>query len=158
TSSTSTTRRSRPSRSERSRRRGARCREPEMEAGDPLALALRFAAALGLGVLLGLEREHSQPETGFAGVRTFGLIALAGALAAYVDTELGRAELGLVLFAAVAGLVLVSAVATARAGDIGITTEVSALLAFVLGFLCLAGQVTLAAGLAVASGGVLALK
>ena len=126
---------------------------------DPLVLALRFAAALGLGVLIGLERERTQkPEGGFAGVRTFGLIALAGAMAAYVDGALARPTLGLLLFAAVAALVVVSAVITARQGDIGITTEVSALLAFVLGFLCVYGSVTLAAGLAVASGGVLALK
>jgi len=126
---------------------------------DPLILSLRFAAALGLGVLIGLERERTQkPEGGFAGVRTFGLIALAGAMAAYVDGALARPALGLALFAAVAGLVLVSTVVTARQGDIGITTEVSALLAFLLGFLCVYGNVTLAAGLAVASGGVLALK
>jgi uncharacterized membrane protein (DUF4010 family) len=130
-----------------------------MTEGDPLALALRFAAALGLGVLIGLERERTQkPEGGFAGVRTFGLISLAGALAAYVDIALARPALGLALFVAVAALVVVSAVVSARQGDIGITTEVSALLAFVLGFLCVGGNVPLAAGLAVASGAVLALK
>jgi uncharacterized membrane protein (DUF4010 family) len=59
---------------------------------------------------------------------------------------------------AVAALVVVSAVFAAQRGDPGITTEVSALLAFLLGFLCVYGNVTLAAGLAVASGGVLALK
>jgi uncharacterized membrane protein (DUF4010 family) len=130
-----------------------------MTEGDPLALALRFAAALGLGVLIGLERERTQkPEGGFAGVRTFGLISLAGAMAAYVDVALARPALGLALFVAVAALVVVSAVVSARQGDIGITTEVSALLAFVLGFLCVGGNVPLAAGLAVASGGILALK
>jgi uncharacterized membrane protein (DUF4010 family) len=129
-----------------------------MSDSDPLILVLRFAAALGLGVLIGLERERTQPETRFAGVRTFGLISLAGAMSAYVDGVLGRPLLGLALFAAVAGLVVVSAVTTARQGDIGITTEVSALIAFLLGFLCVHGNVTLAAGLAVASGGVLALK
>ena len=130
-----------------------------MEPGDPLVLALRFAAALGLGVLIGLERERThKPESGFAGVRTFGLISLAGAMAAYVDVALARPQLGLALFLAVAALVVVSAVLTGRQGDIGITTEVSALLAFLLGFLCVSGSVTLAAGLAVASGGILALK
>jgi len=124
----------------------------------PLELALRLAAALGLGVLIGLERERTQPETRFAGVRTFGLIALAGAMAAYVDHALARPGLALARFAAGAGLVVVSAVITARQGDVGITTEVSALLAFVLGYLCVSGNVMLAAGLAVASGGVLALK
>jgi len=125
---------------------------------DPLVLALRFAAALGLGVLIGLERERTQPETRFAGVRTFGLISLAGAMGAYVDGALARPALALALFGAVAALVVVSAVVTARQGDIGITTEISALLAFLLGYLCVYGNVTLAAGLGVASGGVLALK
>jgi uncharacterized membrane protein (DUF4010 family) len=129
-----------------------------MDAADPLTLALRFAAALGLGVLIGLERERSQPDTRFAGVRTFGLISLAGAMAAYFDGFLDQRALAVALFAAVAALVVVSAVTTARQGDIGITTEVSALLAFLLGFLCVSGNVTLAAGLAVASGGVLSLK
>jgi uncharacterized membrane protein (DUF4010 family) len=130
-----------------------------MDAPDPLLLALRFAAALGLGVMLGLERERTQkPEGGFAGVRTFGLISLAGAMAGYLDAVLGRPSLALAVFVAIAGLVIASAVLTARQGDIGITTEVSALLAFLLGFLCVREQVALAAGLAVASGGMLALK
>ena len=47
---------------------------------DPLQTALQFAAALGLGVLLGLERERQKArKASFAGVRTFGLIALSGA-------------------------------------------------------------------------------
>lgn len=125
---------------------------------DPLVLAMRFAVALGLGVLLGLEREHAKTERGFAGVRTFGLLALAGAIAGHLGPALGEPWLGFGLFAAVAGLVLASYTVTARLGHLGITTEISALLAFVLGFLCTRGHMTTAAGIAVASGGVLALK
>jgi uncharacterized membrane protein (DUF4010 family) len=126
---------------------------------DPLVTALRFASALGLGVLLGLERElRKAQEASFAGVRTFGLIALAGALAAYLEQALAAPWIALVLFAGVATLVAVSYAVTATRGDLGITTEISALLAFLLGYLCVRGQVPLAAGLAVASGGVLALK
>lgn len=126
---------------------------------DPLEAALRFAAALGLGVLLGLERERRKTdEPSFAGVRTFGLLALTGALAAHLEQALGAPWLALVVFAGVAALVSVSYAVTAARGEIGITTEVSALLAFLLGYLCVRGQVPLAAGLAVASGGVLALK
>jgi uncharacterized membrane protein YhiD involved in acid resistance len=45
-----------------------------------LDLALRFGAALGLGLLLGLERERKRDaELLFGGVRTFALIALLGA-------------------------------------------------------------------------------
>jgi uncharacterized membrane protein (DUF4010 family) len=125
---------------------------------DPLVTALRFGAALGLGVLLGLERERSKTSAGFAGVRTFGLIALTGGVAAFLDAPLARPWLAVALFGAIATLVVVSYAASAQRGEIGITTEVSALLAFLMGFLCLSGQVMLAAGLAVASGAVLALK
>ena len=46
-----------------------------------LDLALRFGAALGLGLLLGLERERKRDlELLFGGIRTFALIALLGAL------------------------------------------------------------------------------
>jgi uncharacterized membrane protein (DUF4010 family) len=125
---------------------------------DPLTIALRVAAALGLGVLLGLERERSKTETSFAGVRTFGLIALGGAVAGLLDGVLERPWLALTLFAGMTALVVVSYRVTAERGEFGVTTEIGALLAFVLGFLCVSGMVTTAAGLAVASGGVLALK
>jgi uncharacterized membrane protein (DUF4010 family) len=126
---------------------------------DPLATALRFAAALGLGVLLGLERERTKAEEGgFAGVRTFGLISLAGAIAGHLEQTLGQPWLALALFAGIAGLVTVSYAVSASRGDLGATTEISSLLAFLLGYLCLRNQVVLAAGLAVASGAVLALK
>jgi uncharacterized membrane protein (DUF4010 family) len=130
----------------------------ETQAVDPLVLTLRFGAALGLGVLLGLERERSKTGTGFAGVRTFGLFALAGGVAAFLDASLGRPWLALGVFTAAAALVVVSYAVTARLGEIGITTELSALLAFLLGFLCVSDHMTTAAGLAVASGGILALK
>ena len=123
-----------------------------------LVQAFRFAAALALGVLLGLERERTKTETTFAGVRTLGLLALAGGIAAYVDGTLARPWLGVGVFAAVAALIVTSYAVTARAGEFGITTELSAMLAFLIGFLCVWGEVGLAAGLAVASGAILALK
>jgi len=125
---------------------------------EDLELALRFAAALGIGVLLGLERERTRTQERFAGVRTFALIALTGAVAAYVDEALRLPWLGLGMFAAVAGLVLVSYAVSAQQGETGITTEVSALLAFLIGWLCLRDHVPLAAALAVANAAVLALK
>jgi uncharacterized membrane protein (DUF4010 family) len=126
---------------------------------DQFDLALRFGSALGLGVLLGLERERTKAaERSFAGVRTIGLIALSGALAAYFDELIGQPWLALLLFAAVALLVIVSYAVTAARGELGITTEVTALLAFLLGWLCMRDQIALAGGLAVASALVLALK
>lgn len=110
-------------------------------------------------MLLGLERERAKrAEPSFAGVRTFGLLALAGGVAAFLDVVLGRPWFALAIFAATAALVVVSYAITAERGEIGITTEVSALLAFLLGFLCVAGWTMAAVGLAVASGSILALK
>ena len=128
------------------------------DAIDPLVLTVRFAVALGLGVLLGLERERSKTVEGFAGVRTFGLFALAGGVGAFLEAHLGESWLALALFAAVAALVVVSYAVTAQRGEVGVTTEISALLAFLLGFLCVSGHLVIATGLAVASGAVLSLK
>jgi uncharacterized membrane protein (DUF4010 family) len=121
-------------------------------------LALRFAVALGLGMLIGIERERSKGEEGGAGVRTFALIALTGALAGYLGENLGLAWLALSIFFAVAALIIGQYVVTALRGDTGITTEVSALLAFLLGLLCAHGQLRLAAWVAVAMALLLALK
>jgi uncharacterized membrane protein (DUF4010 family) len=102
-----------------------------------LDLALRFGAALGLGLLLGLERERKRDaELLFGGVRTFALIALLGAVGVFVERELNQGWLVLVAFIAVGALVVVSYITTAARGEMGITTEISALLAFIVGALC----------------------
>lgn len=121
-------------------------------------LALRFAVAIGLGILLGLERERIKAEDGGAGVRTFALISLSGALAGYMSENLGLNWLAMAMFFAVAALILGMYVVTAQRGDTGITTEVSALLAFLLGLLCAYGQLQLASWIAVAMALLLALK
>jgi uncharacterized membrane protein (DUF4010 family) len=124
---------------------------------DP-GLALRFAVAIALGALIGLERERTKGQEGGAGVRTFALIALTGAVAGYLDQNLGLAWVSLSIFFAVAALITGMYVITASRGDVGITTEISALLAFLLGLLCAHGQLQLAAWVAVAMALLLALK
>jgi len=121
-------------------------------------LALRFAVALGLGMLIGLERERAKGQDGGAGVRTFALIALAGAIAGHLQNDLGLDWLALAIFVAVGALLVSSYVLTAQHGDTGITTEVSALLSFLLGLLCAHGQLQMAAWVAVAMALMLALK
>jgi uncharacterized membrane protein (DUF4010 family) len=121
-------------------------------------LALRFAVALGLGVLIGLERERAKGEEGGAGVRTFALVALAGAIAGYLQDNLGMEWFALAVFVAVAALVIGLYVITSLRGDTGIATEISALLAFLLGLLCAHGQLQIAAWVAVAMALMLALK
>lgn len=126
---------------------------------DDRELLVRLAVALGLGLFVGLERERTRAgETGFAGVRTFGLVALVGALAGHLQAQgiVPWAVLG--VFAAVSGLVVASYVLTAPRGDVGITTEVAAVFTFLLGVLCSAGQLALASALAVVVALVLALR
>jgi uncharacterized membrane protein (DUF4010 family) len=102
-----------------------------------LGLALRFGAALGLGLLLGLERERKRDaELLFGGIRTFALIALLGAVAAFMEREIDQGWLILAVFVALSALVIVSYATTAARGELGITTEVTALLAFIAGALC----------------------
>ncbi len=102
-----------------------------------LHLALRFGAALGLGLLLGLERERKRDaELLFGGVRTFALIALLGAVGAFMERELNQGWIVIAAFVALSALVVMSYAMTAARGEVGITTEITALLAFIVGALC----------------------
>jgi uncharacterized membrane protein (DUF4010 family) len=125
---------------------------------DDAQVALRLAVAVALGALLGLEREHDKGGKGSAGVRTFALIALSGGLAGWLDQKLGGGVWSLALFAALAALVVAEYVLSSLHGGTGITTEVSALLAFVLGLMCAHGWLQLASTVAVVMALLLALK
>ena len=99
-------------------------------------IVLKFLIALAIGALIGIERERKQVnKSEFAGIRTFILIALFGILSVYINefypNFLVISFLGLIVLV---GLSYV--VSTRETGDIGITTEVVALLTFILGVLC----------------------
>jgi len=88
-----------------------------------------FLIALAIGLLLGFERERSHQRKLPAGSRSFALLALAGAIAASFNN-----------WAVVVGLVAVgalSALAYFRTSDDdpGTTTEIAALVAYLLGAL-----------------------
>jgi uncharacterized membrane protein (DUF4010 family) len=122
-------------------------------------LALRFAAALGLGILLGLEREHTHHgDTAFGGVRTFALLTLLGAAAAYIEIDRQLTWMPIAVLLAVVALLTASFLITAPRTGPGITTEVSALLALLIGGLCIWGHVALAGAITVAAVALLALK
>jgi len=124
-----------------------------------LDLAIRFAAAVGLGLLLGLERERkSDKEMMFGGVRTFALIALLGASGAFAQQALDLTWVGPLTFVVVGALIVVAYAVAARQGEIGITTEVSALLSFVVGGLCGWGQIGVASAVGITSLLLLTLK
>lgn len=100
---------------------------------DPLILS--FAAALGIGLLIGTERERRKgagPERGALGIRTFTLASLAGALSYFIG--------GIVLLAvAASGLVALAALAYWRrpSEDPGLTTETALLSTVLLGGLAI---------------------
>lgn len=113
-----------------------------------------LAVALGIGLLVGIERERRKGDgdyRGSAGVRTFALVALAGALAAVV---------GPVALAVAGGFTVVAALAAWRRGapeDPGLTTEFAMLVVFLLGVLAM-DQALLAAATGVLVALLLATK
>lgn len=113
-----------------------------------------LASALGLGMLIGLDRERRKgpgDTHAAAGVRTHALLALAGAVAMLLGPALLAAAA-----LAVAALALASYLRTAHA-DAGLTGEVAIMLTFLLGALAIL-QPVLAAGLGVVVAVLLASK
>ena len=114
-----------------------------------------FAVALGIGLLIGLERERQKGEGERrqpAGIRTFALASLLGAAAVHVG--------GMPLLAvALTGVIVLTALSYRHSheADPGLTTEICLLAAPLLGALAMAGPL-LAAGLAVAVAVVFAAK
>jgi len=97
--------------------------------------------AIGLGLLVGMQREWRSERP--AGIRTFTLITLLGSLCAFVTPDHGQ-------WIVAAGLVAVAAVLwlgnwmTAHrrdgSGEQGITTEVAALVMFLVGAMLVDGH------------------
>jgi len=98
-------------------------------------LIIRLAAALAVGLLIGIERERNKgtgPRRAAAGVRTFTLIALAGA----ISLELGGQPAFLVVAGVIGVFAAISYVRTFRQ-DAGLTTEVAMIVTVLLGGLAL---------------------
>jgi uncharacterized membrane protein (DUF4010 family) len=108
-----------------------------------LELWQSMGVALAIGLLVGSERERSKPAGGSPGIRTFALVALAGALATVLEPIVATGVTAGVLLLLVAGYV------TSRGDDPGVTSEMAAVVTFGLGALTTTGP-ALAAGAAVA--------
>lgn len=112
----------------------------------PDHIVIRLAVALAVGILIGIERERSKgqgPNGTVAGVRTFTLIALSGAISLLVGEVAAFIATGIVLGAFVALSYM-----RERETDPGLTTEVAMIVTFLLGGLALR-EPELAAALAV---------
>lgn len=106
----------------------------------------RLAVALGIGLLMGVERERHKgtgPGRAPAGIRTFALVSLLGGICMVI----GNTAVLAVALAFVAAAILI-AYALGDRDDPGLTSEVALLTAFLLGALA-QREPELAAGLAV---------
>lgn len=96
--------------------------------------AAGFSVALGIGALVGIERERSKgdgADRGPAGLRTFLLIALTGAVCQRLGT------VGIAVGGAFVGLSALASYRATRQRDPGLTTEVAMLIVFLLGILAI---------------------
>jgi uncharacterized membrane protein (DUF4010 family) len=97
------------------------------------AFVVPTAVALGVGLLIGAERERSKgsgPNREIAGVRTFALVSLLGVFGAFSESNFL-----LVTFALLVGAMTIAGYLRTREEDFGITTEVALLATFALGAL-----------------------
>ena len=124
--------------------------------GDEMNLALisNFLLALALGALIGLEREYARYRRhthDYAGIRTFPLISLFGALCAFLGERFNPWIL-VVGILIIGTLILISYFMLSRKHKHyhGATSEVAGLLAFFIGVLSYLGEMQLAIILAVA--------
>ncbi|HNE90579.1 MAG TPA: MgtC/SapB family protein [Agitococcus sp.] len=101
-----------------------------------------LATAFGLGLLVGLQREKA--ASALAGIRTFPLISLMGAMTGLVAQHFG----GWILasgFITLAIVILSAKFALFKSNqDLGITTEVAALLMYIVGAYLTFGDATIA--------------
>ena len=137
---------------------------------EPVELGpvIGFAVALFIGALVGIEREKRieeeveqglRKQRGIGGLRTFILFAQAGAVSAWLSVKLANPWLFLGAGGMVTAVVLAGYAATAREeGQLGLTTEVAAIVTFLLGGMVLYGQAEIAVALAIATSAVLAFK
>jgi len=89
---------------------------------DPSQTFYNLGISLGLGLLVGLQRERS--DSRLAGFRTFPLITLLGTVASLLSLTFGGWTVAVGLLA-LAGIIIEGNLAAQRTGDVdpGLTTE-----------------------------------
>ncbi len=128
----------------------------------PHTIYWHLAVALAIGLLIGTERgwQFRELEEGrrVAGIRTYGLLGLAGGLAAVLGEQLAPAVFGVAL-GGVAALIVAAYLITARdERDVSITGATAQGLTFLFGALAGLGHVGVAAAFAVITTLLLGLK
>jgi uncharacterized membrane protein (DUF4010 family) len=119
------------------------------------SVIVNLAVALGIGLLIGAERERRKgkgPWRSPAGIRTFAVASLAGAVSFATGGEI-------LLAVTTAGAIILTAIAyfRSRSDDPGLTSEIALILTVLLGGLSMR-QPVLAAGVAVTLAALLASR
>ncbi|MBY5958671.1 MgtC/SapB family protein [Membranicola marinus] len=102
---------------------------------------ITLGIAFGLGLLVGLQREKSNHE--MAGVRTFTLIAILGAISGFITRDFENPYLIPALAIAITGLMVTSNFMKIHTQDdpgIGKTTEIAVLLMYAIGVYLVLGD------------------
>ncbi|KAA3654228.1 MAG: MgtC/SapB family protein [Proteobacteria bacterium] len=103
--------------------------------------------ALGIGLMLGLERERQAAPR--AGLRTFGLVGLLGALAGLLGERFDSLWPFLISLTLIGAMIIAAYLQTPDPQDAGTTSVAALLLCHVLGFMVWEGQVQLSIMIAV---------
>ncbi len=132
-------------------------------------LLSHFAVALGIGLLIGLERgwatREDAPGSRTAGIRTFAITGLlGGVIGAIAQASGGPASsgggiiIGLGFAAYVAAITVFTREENLADKNFSATTAIAAMLTFALGVYAMVGDIRITAAAAVAAAGLLALR
>ncbi len=105
---------------------------------EMLQLFYKFFLSLVLGALIGIEREKSQQRhegTDFAGIRTFMIISFFGTITAYLASLYYDWLLAVIIGCFIALLMAGYILSSIFNKNIGMTTELSAVISFIIGIL-----------------------
>ena len=126
-----------------------------------LAALQNFAIAILIGALIGIEREkRRETEETIGGIRTFILLAILGAVGGFLSQQFDTVW-PLVVIVALGALIVVAGFlidADERKGQIGLITELAAIVVTVLAGLVTLGQPELAVCLGIVVAALLAYK
>ncbi|MEM3374086.1 MAG: DUF4010 domain-containing protein [Candidatus Woesearchaeota archaeon] len=105
---------------------------------ETFELLYKFFLSIALGALIGAEREKSHQQhlgTDFAGIRTFMLITFLGTLSAYLSNLYYDWLLAVIFFCFVIAVLAGYILSSYFNKEVGMTTELSTLIAFIIGVL-----------------------
>lgn len=125
-------------------------------------LYLRLAAALAVGLLVGMERgwktRGAEDHGRAAGLRTFGLSGLMGGISGALGETFGAPIVAAAFLSFAAALGAFTWLEAKSTGDISATTVVAGLVTFLLGIMAVVGDISVTVGMAVSMTVLLALR